>query len=129
MRSAAIAAPGTAELATVDDPAVGSRVTEVAVGARVAADPNLPDVLRSLLASHVLVYDAVTTGLMMLQLAKTTGDASIGTERLAMARPLGHSSSAMTADELQRPRHGRAIARCQAGAGRKIQIQPGLATA
>ncbi|OXY86755.1 zinc-dependent alcohol dehydrogenase family protein [Streptomyces diastatochromogenes] len=156
--------------------AVGSRVTEVAVGTRVAVDPNLYcgechycrlgrnnlceryaaigvthpgaaaefvaapvancvllpdgvrtedaalieplscavrgyDVLRSRLASRVLVYGAGTMGLMMLQLAKATGAASvdvvdINAERLATARQLGCSGSAASADELDRPPYG-----------------------
>jgi len=156
--------------------AVGAEVTEVAVGARVAADPNLYcsechycrlgrnnlceryaaigvthpgaaaefvaapvancvvlpdgvrtedaalieplscavrgyDVLRSRLASRVLVYGAGTMGLMMLQLAKATGAASvdvvdINAERLATARELGCSAGAASADELDRPPYG-----------------------
>ncbi|MER5183829.1 zinc-dependent alcohol dehydrogenase family protein [Streptomyces sp. NPDC002896] len=69
------------------------------------------DVLRSRLASRVLVYGAGTMGLMMLQLAKATGAASvdvvdINVERLATARQLGCSAGATSADELERPRHG-----------------------
>ncbi|MEV5144814.1 zinc-dependent alcohol dehydrogenase family protein [Streptomyces sp. NPDC052727] len=69
------------------------------------------DVLRSRLASRVLVYGAGTMGLMMLQLAKATGAASvdvvdINAERLAAAWQLGCSAGAASADELDRPPYG-----------------------
>ena len=69
------------------------------------------DVLRSRLASRVLIYGAGTMGLMMLQLAEATGAASvdvvdINTERLATARQLGCSAAAAAADELDRPNYG-----------------------
>ncbi|UNZ16260.1 zinc-dependent alcohol dehydrogenase family protein [Streptomyces sp. 891-h] len=156
--------------------AVGTAVTEVAVGARVAADPNLYcsecrycrlgrnnlceryaaigvthpgaaaefvaapvancvtlpdgvrtedaalieplscavrgyDVLRTRLASHVLVYGAGTMGLMMLRLAQATGAArvdviDVNAERLAAAVQLGCSSAALSAGELDPPPYG-----------------------
>ncbi|MER5383473.1 zinc-dependent alcohol dehydrogenase family protein [Streptomyces sp. NPDC002688] len=66
------------------------------------------DVLRSRLGAHVLVYGSGTMGLMMLELAKRTGAASVDVvdvnpERLATARLLGVSASAANADELDRP--------------------------
>jgi len=66
------------------------------------------DVLKSQLGSHVLVYGSGTMGLMMLELAKRTGAASVDVldlneERLATARRLGASAAAATADELERP--------------------------
>ncbi|GGO44067.1 alcohol dehydrogenase [Streptomyces daqingensis] len=66
------------------------------------------DVLKSQLGSHVLVYGSGTMGLMMLELAKRTGAASVDVldlneERLATARRLGCSAAAATADELDRP--------------------------
>ncbi|MFD5337761.1 zinc-dependent alcohol dehydrogenase family protein [Streptomyces hawaiiensis] len=69
------------------------------------------DVLRSRLASRVLVYGAGTMGLMMLQLAKATGAASVdvvdvNAERLVTARRLGCSASAASADELRPPKYG-----------------------
>jgi 2-desacetyl-2-hydroxyethyl bacteriochlorophyllide A dehydrogenase len=67
------------------------------------------DVLRSRLAATVLIYGSGTMGLMMLELAKRTGAASvdmvdINSERLATARLLGCSRAATSADELDQPR-------------------------
>jgi 2-desacetyl-2-hydroxyethyl bacteriochlorophyllide A dehydrogenase len=67
------------------------------------------DVLQSNLGAHVLIYGSGTMGLMMLELAKKTGAASvdvvdINSERLATARTLGCSAAATSADELDRPR-------------------------
>ncbi|MET9763770.1 zinc-dependent alcohol dehydrogenase family protein [Streptomyces sp. NPDC006372] len=69
------------------------------------------DVLRSRLASRVLVYGAGTMGLMMLRLAKATGAASvdvvdINAERLATAWQLGCTAASASADELDRPPYG-----------------------
>ncbi|MFI7387661.1 zinc-dependent alcohol dehydrogenase family protein [Streptomyces sp. NPDC049813] len=66
------------------------------------------DVLRSRLGSHVLVYGSGTMGLMMLELAKRTGAATVDVvdlnpERLATAKQLGVSASAASPDELDRP--------------------------
>ncbi|QUQ72246.1 zinc-dependent alcohol dehydrogenase family protein [Kutzneria sp. CA-103260] len=65
------------------------------------------DVLRSQLASSVLIYGSGTMGLMMLELGKLTGAASIevvdlNEERLATARQLGCTTAATSADELDR---------------------------
>ena len=67
------------------------------------------DVLKSQLGSHVLIYGSGTMGLMMLQLAKQTGAASvdiidINSERLRTAVALGVSRTAASADELEQPR-------------------------
>ncbi|MFF4565837.1 zinc-dependent alcohol dehydrogenase family protein [Streptomyces sp. NPDC001435] len=67
------------------------------------------DVLRSRLGAHVLIYGSGTMGLMMLELAKRTGAASVdmvdvNPARLETARLLGASASAANADELERPR-------------------------
>jgi 2-desacetyl-2-hydroxyethyl bacteriochlorophyllide A dehydrogenase len=67
------------------------------------------DVLTSQLGSHVLIYGSGTMGLMMLELAKRTGAASvdvvdINAERLVTAKALGCSGTATSADELERPR-------------------------
>ena len=66
------------------------------------------DVLRSQLATSVLIYGSGTMGLMMLELGKLTGAASIevvdlNQERLATARQLGCTGVATSADELDRP--------------------------
>ncbi|MEV7387362.1 MULTISPECIES: zinc-dependent alcohol dehydrogenase family protein [unclassified Streptomyces] len=66
------------------------------------------DVLSSRLGSHVLIYGSGTMGLMMLELAKRTGAASVDVvdvnpERLATAAKLGSSQTALSADELARP--------------------------
>ncbi|MEU6371214.1 zinc-dependent alcohol dehydrogenase family protein [Streptomyces sp. NPDC046931] len=67
------------------------------------------DILRSSLASNVLIYGSGTMGLMMLELAKRTGAATvdmvdINEDRLATARTLGCSNAVTTADEIERPR-------------------------
>lgn len=67
------------------------------------------DVLTSQLGSHVLIYGSGTMGLMMLELAKRVGVASvdvvdINAERLASATHLGVSRTAASADELEQPR-------------------------
>ncbi|GLW47099.1 alcohol dehydrogenase [Streptomyces sp. NBRC 14336] len=66
------------------------------------------DVLNSRLASKVLIYGSGTMGLMMLELAKRTGAASVevvdvNPERLATAEKLGCTRTALSADELGRP--------------------------
>jgi 2-desacetyl-2-hydroxyethyl bacteriochlorophyllide A dehydrogenase len=83
------------------------------------------DVLTSQLGSHVLIYGSGTMGLMMLQLAKRTGAASvdvldINPERLVTAVALGCSSAAASADELDRPR-GWELVIDATGAGAAIQ--------
>lgn len=67
------------------------------------------DILRSQLATHVLIYGSGTMGLMMMELAKRTGAASVdmvdvNEERLGTARRLGCSATATSADELDQPR-------------------------
>ncbi|SHN47437.1 zinc-dependent alcohol dehydrogenase family protein [Cryptosporangium aurantiacum] len=67
------------------------------------------DVLKSQLGAHVLIYGSGTMGLMMLQLAKRVGAASVdivdlNPERLKTAVELGVSGSAATPDEFDRPR-------------------------
>ncbi|MFC3896986.1 zinc-dependent alcohol dehydrogenase family protein [Lentzea rhizosphaerae] len=66
------------------------------------------DVLRTQMASRVLIYGSGTMGLMMLQLGKLTGASSIevvdlNAERLETAVKLGVSAVAGSADELDRP--------------------------
>jgi 2-desacetyl-2-hydroxyethyl bacteriochlorophyllide A dehydrogenase len=67
------------------------------------------DVLKSQLGSHVLIYGSGTMGLMMLQLAKQCGVASVDVvdvnpARLETAVALGCTNAALSADELERPR-------------------------
>ncbi|HUY50010.1 MAG TPA: zinc-dependent alcohol dehydrogenase family protein [Streptosporangiaceae bacterium] len=83
------------------------------------------DVLTSQLGAHVLIYGSGTMGLMMLQLAKRTGAASvdvvdINPERLTTAVALGSSAAATSADELDRPR-GWELVIDATGAGPAIQ--------
>jgi 2-desacetyl-2-hydroxyethyl bacteriochlorophyllide A dehydrogenase len=66
------------------------------------------DVLRSQLGSHVLIYGAGTMGLMMLKLAQHVGATSVDVvdvnpARLAVARGLGLSNAAASADEIEPP--------------------------
>ncbi len=66
------------------------------------------DVLSSRLGAHVLIYGSGTMGLMMLELAKRTGAASVDVvdvnpERLATAEKLGCSRAGLSADALGRP--------------------------
>ncbi|NGN63391.1 zinc-dependent alcohol dehydrogenase family protein [Streptomyces sp. A7024] len=66
------------------------------------------DVLAARLGAHVLIYGSGTMGLMMLELAKRTGAASvdvvdINAERLTTAAKLGCSATAASPDELDRP--------------------------
>jgi len=66
------------------------------------------DVLRSQMASRVLIYGSGTMGLMMLQLGKLTGASSIEVvdlnhERLETAVRLGVTGVGSSADELDRP--------------------------
>ncbi|MBL3667522.1 zinc-dependent alcohol dehydrogenase family protein [Streptomyces sp. M2CJ-2] len=66
------------------------------------------DVLNAKVGAHVLIYGSGTMGLMMLELAKRTGAASVDVidvnpERLATAEKLGCSRAAASAEEFQRP--------------------------
>ena len=66
------------------------------------------DVLRMRLADRVLIYGSGTMGLMMLELAKRSGAATVDVVdvnpgRLETARQLGVSAVATSADELDRP--------------------------
>jgi 2-desacetyl-2-hydroxyethyl bacteriochlorophyllide A dehydrogenase len=67
------------------------------------------DVLTSQLANHVLIYGSGTMGLMMLELAKRCGPASvdivdINPARLETAVTLGCTNAVTSADELDQPR-------------------------
>ena len=66
------------------------------------------DVLSARMGAHILIYGSGTMGLMMLELAKRTGAASVDVvdvnpERLATAELLGCSGTATGADEFDRP--------------------------
>jgi 2-desacetyl-2-hydroxyethyl bacteriochlorophyllide A dehydrogenase len=83
------------------------------------------DVLKSNLGAHVLIYGSGTMGLMMLQLAKRTGAASVdivdlNPDRLQAAAALGSSAAVTSADELDRPR-GWELVIDATGAGPAIQ--------
>lgn len=67
------------------------------------------DVLAPQLGDHYLIYGAGTMGLMMMELAKRAGAASVSMvdlnpARLETAKELGCSATATSADELDRPR-------------------------
>ncbi len=67
------------------------------------------DVLSSQLGSHVLIYGSGTMGLMMLELAKRCGAASVDVvdlnpSRLETAVTLGCSNAVTSPDEVDRPR-------------------------
>jgi 2-desacetyl-2-hydroxyethyl bacteriochlorophyllide A dehydrogenase len=83
------------------------------------------DVLTSQLGAHVLIYGAGTMGLMMLELAKRTGAASVdvvelSAERLKVARELGCTNAVTSADELDQP-FGWELVVDATGNGRAIQ--------
>jgi 2-desacetyl-2-hydroxyethyl bacteriochlorophyllide A dehydrogenase len=86
------------------------------------------DVLASQLGSHVLIYGSGTMGLIMLQLAKGTGAASVDVidlnpERLATAKLLGCSGTAASADKLDRPQGWELVVDAT---GNEAAIQDGL---
>jgi 2-desacetyl-2-hydroxyethyl bacteriochlorophyllide A dehydrogenase len=67
------------------------------------------DVLAPQLGDHYLIYGAGTMGLMMMELAKRVGAASVSMvdlnpTRLETARELGCTATVSSADELDRPR-------------------------
>ncbi|MFC4948560.1 zinc-dependent alcohol dehydrogenase family protein [Pseudonocardia sp. GCM10023141] len=67
------------------------------------------DVLAPQLGDHYLIYGAGTMGLMMMELAKRAGAASVSMvdlnpTRLETAKTLGCSATVTSADELDRPR-------------------------
>ena len=68
------------------------------------------DVLAPALGDHFLIYGAGTMGLMMMELAKRAGAATVSMvdvnpSRLESARELGCTAAVTSADELERP-HG-----------------------
>lgn len=75
------------------------------------------DVLPRRLGDHYLIYGAGTMGLMMLQLAKNAGAASlsvvdINEERLKVAQKLGADAVATSADAFDRPRGWETVIDC-----------------
>ncbi len=87
------------------------------------------DVLPRTLADHYLIYGAGTMGLMMMELAKRAGAASVAMvdlnpDRLATASRLGCTRSAATALEVERPRGYDVVIDCT---GVAAAIQDGLA--
>lgn len=86
------------------------------------------DVLNSTLGAQVLIYGSGTMGLMMLELAKRTGAASVDVldvnpDRLTTAVKLGVSRSAASADELETLRGWDVVVDATGNAG---AIQDGL---
>ncbi|WP_275461071.1 zinc-dependent alcohol dehydrogenase family protein [Streptomyces noursei] len=75
------------------------------------------DVLPRRLGDHYLIYGAGTMGLLMLQLARTAGAASlsvvdINTDRLRVAERLGADATAVSAAELDRPQGWETVIDC-----------------
>lgn len=75
------------------------------------------DVLHASMADHMLIYGAGTMGLMMLELAKRAGAATVDVvdlnpERLKTAVTLGCTSAVTSADELDRPRGWEVVIDC-----------------
>ncbi|MFB6603273.1 zinc-dependent alcohol dehydrogenase family protein [Streptomyces noursei] len=75
------------------------------------------DVLPRRLGDHYLIYGAGTMGLLMLQLARTAGAASlsvvdINTDRLRVAERLGADATGVGAAELDRPQGWETVIDC-----------------
>ncbi|MGP8297358.1 zinc-dependent alcohol dehydrogenase family protein [Streptomyces inhibens] len=75
------------------------------------------DVLPRRLGDHYLIYGAGTMGLMMLQLAKAAGAASlsvvdINKDRLEIAERLGADATAVNASDLDRPQGWETVIDC-----------------
>src|SRR5690606_33080124 len=86
------------------------------------------DVLPRRLADHYLVYGAGTMGLIMAELAKRCGAASVSVvdlnpARLETAGQLGGVATATSAEELTRPRGWDVVIDCT---GAEAAIQDGL---
>ena len=87
------------------------------------------DVLQPTMGDHYLIYGAGTMGLMMMELAKRAGAASVSMvdlnpSRLETARLLGCSATVASADELDRPRGWDIVIDCT---GVVAAIEDGLA--
>jgi 2-desacetyl-2-hydroxyethyl bacteriochlorophyllide A dehydrogenase len=75
------------------------------------------DVLAPQMADHFLIYGAGTMGLMMMELAKRAGAATVSMvdlnpSRLDTARLLGCTAAVTSADELDRPRGWEVVVDC-----------------
>ncbi len=75
------------------------------------------DVLAPTMADHYLIYGAGTMGLMMMELAKRAGAATVSMvdlnpSRLETARLLGCTQAVTSADELDRPRGWEVVIDC-----------------
>jgi 2-desacetyl-2-hydroxyethyl bacteriochlorophyllide A dehydrogenase len=86
------------------------------------------DVLPRRLGDHYLIYGAGTMGLMMLELAKRSGAASVSVvdlnaDRLATATQLGVTAAAARPEEIERPRGWDVVIDCT---GVQAAIQDGL---
>ena len=86
------------------------------------------DVLPRNLGDHYLIYGAGTMGLMMMELSKRAGAASVhvvdlNPDRLSTAETLGCSGTATSADEIDRPRGFEVVVDCT---GVPAAIQDGL---
>jgi 2-desacetyl-2-hydroxyethyl bacteriochlorophyllide A dehydrogenase len=86
------------------------------------------DVLSRTLADNYLIYGSGTMGLMMLELAKRAGAASVSmvdlnSERLETAKQLGCSAAVTNADELDAPRGWDVVIDCT---GAEPAIRDGL---
>jgi 2-desacetyl-2-hydroxyethyl bacteriochlorophyllide A dehydrogenase len=86
------------------------------------------DVLQARMADHFLIYGAGTMGLMMMELAKRAGAASVSVvdinpARLTTARLLGCTAAVGSADELDRPRGWDIVIDCT---GAVAAIEDGL---
>jgi 2-desacetyl-2-hydroxyethyl bacteriochlorophyllide A dehydrogenase len=87
------------------------------------------DVLQPQLGDHFLIYGAGTMGLMMMELAKRAGAASVSMvdlnpTRLETAKLLGCTATVASADELDRPRGWDVVIDCT---GVVAAIEDGLA--
>lgn len=86
------------------------------------------DVLQASMADHFLIYGAGTMGLMMMELAKRAGAATVSMvdlnpARLVTARELGCTAAVTSADELDRPRGWDIVIDCT---GAVAAIEDGL---
>ncbi len=86
------------------------------------------DVLPRRLGDHYLIYGAGTMGLMMLELAKRSGAASVSVvdlnpDRLATANRLGVTAAGARPEEVERPRGWDVVIDCT---GVQAAIQDGL---